>query len=131
MANSAPNSRKSKHDVAPWVRHNFHKAIRELVRRKGKPAHAIMADWLEEDPIAVLRVVAQFQERTSIVAGTVKHEHTRRIAEGDAASDEVVAGLVDAINRLAETRGAPGHAPTNGANGSGVPPVGNPESTRH
>lgn len=132
MANKAPSPRKAKHDVAPWVRLNFFKAVREVVRREGKPAHEVMADWLESDPIAMLRVVASYQEKSSL---DVRHsgsvEHVERTPEADATSDEVVAGIVDRINRLAAPGGTQDHAPGNGANGSGVPAGGAPGQTRH
>jgi len=135
VANSAPNTRKSKHDVAPWVRHNFLKAIRELVRRKGVSAHHIMADWLEEDPLGTLRAVALFQERQRVdVTGSVSHKHDhdhRAVAESDATSSELVAALVDGVNRLADARAEAGRVPANGANGSGVPPGGDPGPVRH
>lgn len=72
----ASNSRKAKHDIAPAMRAAFLEAIEKLKIKKGKTFSEIMADWLDEDPIAMMNAISKFTVRENHNTGSVTIEHS-------------------------------------------------------
>jgi hypothetical protein len=60
------------------------------LRRKGKTFSEIMADWVEEDPIAVLNAVSKFTARESRHSGSII---TSVISSADAFLRNAAAGI--------------------------------------
>ncbi len=117
----AGGSRKGKYDVAPIVRHAFLNAMKEVSRRKGKNFSAVMADWLEENPIQTLNAVSKFLVREKKVEGHVEHNHQHNGLSGEA--ERLIA-------ELAGVGANPGNAKA-GEDGSLLPPEACSQSTRH
>lgn len=85
-------NRKGKHDIAPIIRAGLENGIKELVRREGKVFSAIVADWLQDNPIAVLNAVSKYNIRESKVSGSVKYNHEHKAVSGE--TDSLIEQLI-------------------------------------
>lgn len=71
-------SRKGVTDIAPAIRGAFLKALEIHKERHNKTFPETMADWLEENPIALMNAVAKFTIQEKHVSGNLKHDHTHK-----------------------------------------------------
>jgi hypothetical protein len=67
-------TRKGKPNIAPAMRAAFLTAVKRLKDEQGKSLPDLMAEWLEKDPIAMLKVISKFLPREARVRE--KHNHT-------------------------------------------------------
>lgn len=85
-------NRKGKHDVSPIVRGAFLEALKRIKREDGKTFSEIIANWLREDPGAVLNAVSKFTVRESNLTADIKTSLVNvlaGIAEGERADSEL------------------------------------------
>lgn len=80
-----------RYNVAPKIRCEFLKAIEILARRHNRSFADIMADWLEEDPIAMFNAMAKFTLREKSL------EIVNRQKTNDEKSDEELKAEMNGI----------------------------------
>jgi len=98
-------NRRGRHDVAPVVRGAFLRALEQIKEEDGKTFSEIIADWLREDPGAVLNAVSKFTVREKEVSGNIQHDHDHTHIHY--AVQEIEGWIAGAIAREEDSGSAP------------------------